>query len=140
MPKGTYYVEIYLSNINYTSTPYEISISFSKNSTAEKEINNSYATANAIDLNAEYKGFSTNLNYNHDIDCYKITLPKNGNVTLYLKNLTGVEWDMDLLDKDGNVYQSVTSDDSELVTGYSYTEVGLPAGTYYIRIESVRKQ
>ncbi|MBY0158852.1 hypothetical protein M4D56_08215 [Cytobacillus oceanisediminis] len=39
-------------------------------------------------------------------------------------------------DTKGNVYDYMYTDDSEMVTGYSAAEVGLPAGTYYVKIEN----
>ncbi|MEH7573290.1 hypothetical protein V7176_17065, partial [Cytobacillus firmus] len=63
-------------------------------------------------------------------------LTKPGNIKLLIKNQPGIEWYGHIQDTKGNIYNYIYTDDSEMVSGYETAEVGLPAGTYYVKIEN----
>lgn len=130
LPKGNYYIKV--SNYDYTmNIPYEIKAVLTKSNYYEKEFNDSLTVANAMSVNQTYKGTIAD---SSDNDVYKITLPNDGSVTLSVKQKSGAQWYAHIQDKNGEVFESVYTDDSELVEGYAKTQVGLPKGTYYIKI------
>jgi len=130
LPKGTYYIKID-NYYNATGVKYTFSVQFTKSSFYEKESNNSITAANAIDTDKIYKGTITDYD---DSDFYKFTISEDGNIALSIKNKAGTSWFGHIQDSKGIIYEDLNSDDSELVDGYSITEVGLPKGTYYIKL------
>ncbi|MED3946250.1 hypothetical protein [Priestia aryabhattai] len=94
------------------------------------------AISNAVqvELNKAYNG-KLQQGKNED-DFYKFSLPSDGNVTLSVKQRDGVTWEAKILNSKREVFQSLQTDDSELIEGNASAEVGLPKGTYYIEISS----
>ncbi|KAF0821743.1 hypothetical protein V7200_07235 [Cytobacillus firmus] len=132
LPAGTYYIKIE----DYSGTAgvnYEFKVQFTQSNYYEKEFNDSLTAANAIELNKYYTGM---LRRWDDNDFYKFTLTKPGNIKLLIKNQPGIEWYGHIQDTKGNIYNYIYTDDSEMVSGYETAEVGLPAGTYYVKIEN----
>ncbi|MEK5066225.1 hypothetical protein [Cytobacillus sp. FSL R5-0596] len=132
LPAGTYYIKIE----NYSGAigvNYEFKVQYTQSNYYEKEFNDSLTAANAIELNKFYAGM---LRRYDDKDFYKFTLTKPGNIKLLMGNQPDVTWYGHIQDTKGNVYDYLYTDDSEMVTGDSAAEVGLPAGTYYVKIEN----
>ncbi|UYG93823.1 hypothetical protein [Cytobacillus firmus] len=132
LPAGTYYIKIE----NYSGAigvNYEFKVQYTQSNYYEKEFNDSLTAANAIELNKFYAGM---LRRYDDKDFYKFTLTKPGKINLLIGNQPDVTWYGHIQDTKGNVYDYLYTDDSEMVTGYSAAEVGLPAGTYYVKIEN----
>lgn len=132
LPAGTYYIKIE----NYSGAigvNYEFKVQYTQSNYYEKEFNDSLTAANAIELNKFYAGM---LRRYDDKDFYKFTLTKPGNIKLLIGNQPDVTWYGHIQDTKGNVYDYMYTDDSEMVKGYSTAEVGLPAGTYYVKIEN----
>jgi hypothetical protein len=63
---------------------------------------------------------------------YKVALPAAGNITLSIKNKSGFEWQGEIVDSIGQMYESLKTDDSSLTSDYTTTQIGLPKGTYYV--------
>lgn len=130
LPKGTYYVKVEPSS--YTiDNPYKLTVDYVKGNTYEKEFNNTITTANKISLNKLYKGVIQN---SDDDDFYKVNLPSSGNVTLSLSTRAGSRWYVHIQDEKGVIYDYFQTDNSELVKGRNAVKVGLPKGTYYIKV------
>ena len=102
--------------------------------TAEVEENNTITTANVIAVNSQITG---SLSSRSDHDWYSFKLPSDGYISL--------TFDHDFVDSSGNYWKTVfyTADNKELEhlywKGNSTTEgtgnkLGLPAGTYYLRV------
>ena len=132
LPKGTYYIKIDYSS-NAANIPYEFKLEFTQSNVYEKEFNNNLTNANAISLNTFINGSISDY---YDKDFYKITLPSDGNVTLTMKQQTDAQWYAHIQNSNGTVFESLYTDDSELVEGYATTQVGLPKGTYYIQVKN----
>ncbi|MGP1909986.1 hypothetical protein ACTSEZ_17575 [Metabacillus sp. JX24] len=132
LPKGTYYIEI-ADIYNTNQQKYEFKLNFKESSLYEKEFNDSVASANPIALNQSYNGI---MQYSDDNDFYKVSLPSDGNVTLYVKQKENVQWQAHIQNKQGTVYQEFYTSNSELVEGFATAEVGLPKGDYYIKISN----
>ncbi|KML41345.1 hypothetical protein [Cytobacillus firmus] len=131
LPAGTYYIKIE-DYYGAEGVNYEFKVQYSQSNYYEKEFNDSLTAANPIELNKFYTGM---LRDEYDNDFYKFTLEKPGNIKLLMENQPGIEWYGHIQDSKGNIYNYLNSDDSEMVSGYAASQVGLPAGTYYIKIK-----
>ncbi|MER1999546.1 MAG: hypothetical protein ABS882_07210 [Lysinibacillus sp.] len=129
---GTYYAVIE----NYSSAvgkPYAFSVDYTTGNYYEKEQNNTLTTANQIEVNKQYEGVIHDYN---DEDFYKFTLHQSGNVKFSMNNVPHAKWYARLYNSNGDKYAEFYTNDSELVLGKSAIEVGLPKGTYYIKINN----
>lgn len=130
LAKGTYYVQV--ESYSYGSDqPYKLTVNYKKSSLYEKEFNNSITTANSISLNKRYKG---TIQDSYDNDFYKIKLPSAGNVNLSISTRPGSQWYVHIQNERGDIYDYFYTDMSELVKGRSSINIGLPKGTYYIKV------
>lgn len=132
LPKGTYYIKI-SDNYNTENVKYEFSINYTKSGTYEKEFNNTLVTANPISLNKSYTGVIQNYD---DMDFYKFTTTVNGNVSLSIKNQPNMQWFAQIIDSKGTIYETLESEDSELVDGSKIVQVGIPKGTYFVKVSN----
>ncbi|WNB92513.1 pre-peptidase C-terminal domain-containing protein [Bacillus sp. NEB1478] len=132
LPKGTYYIKI-ANDSNSYGTPYEFKVSYTASDYYEKEFNDNLTSADSMNLNQTYNGSLEDYN---DIDIFKITLPSDGNVTLSLNQLPGSEWYVHIQNSTGSIYDWFYTDSSELVSGNATAQVGLPKGTYYIKVSN----
>jgi hypothetical protein len=130
LPKGTYYIQV--KDYYYTDDqPYEFKVGFTSSEFYEKETNDSITMANEIKLNKEYSG---RLSDDDDKDFYKIIVPSDGKITLSVKQEAGAQWYGHIQNSKGEIFETLYTDDSELVEGTASVEVGLPKGTYYVLI------
>lgn len=132
IPKGEYYVKIKNSS-DTLDQPYEFKIGYVNSKYYEKEINDSITLANKISLNKLYKGTLSNTSSE---DFFKINVPKSGNVTLSIKQKEGVIWYGHIQDVKGEVFSYIYTDSSQLVKGNAKISVGLPKGTYFIKLSN----
>lgn len=112
----------------------ESSVSF------EVEENNSFATANQINLNKEYTG---NTQDRDDVDYYKINMPQNGTLCLNLRNKIAqdtnkIKWHITLYSENENKNRFIINSWDNLNNRNSkFTKYRLPKGIYYIKVESI---
>ncbi|UPO90512.1 pre-peptidase C-terminal domain-containing protein [Niallia sp. Man26] len=126
LPAGSYYV---LLDDNYDSNAkYEFTVKYNASNNYEKEWNDSFRAANQINLNQVYKGTLQN---GSDEDYFKFTLTSPGNVKLNGSNIDRYKR-MGIYDANGNNFAEFTTKDG--YEGNSSVQVGLPIGTYYVRI------
>ncbi|KZE64102.1 hypothetical protein AWM68_13430 [Fictibacillus phosphorivorans] len=128
LPKGTYYIK---NDGGYGST-YEFKVSYMASNNYEKEVNDSMATANSIKLKESYIG---RMKDDYDEDFYTFTLPSDGKVKFSMKQKSGVKWYASIYNSNGKLHEEIETDSSTTVNGYETNEIGLPKGTYYIKIE-----
>ncbi|MGG0739648.1 pre-peptidase C-terminal domain-containing protein [Niallia taxi] len=126
LPAGTYYIAIE----NSSATTYEFSVNFTQSDYYEKEWNDSFRQASQIELNKTYKGL---MQGSYDKDFYKFTLSTAGNVKFVLDNEDESK-SITIYDKDGEEFTSFYS--KEGYEGDSSINMGLPAGSYYLRVYS----
>ncbi|WP_160724100.1 hypothetical protein [Bacillus sp. USDA818B3_A] len=133
LPKGTYIIKV----DNSTSSQdimYDFQVKFTAGSQYEKEQNDSFETANLIQVNKSCYGV---INDYYDDDYYVFTMPNDGNVTLSMKRNTKASWYVNLYNIDGgNPYKSFTTAYGPLASGYEEKQIGLPKGTYIVKIEN----
>lgn len=127
LPKGTYY--IFVGDYSGYDVPYKLKATFTPSENFEKEKNESLREANSIPLNTKISG---QLQFGDDKDYFKFTLPKAGNVTLSVNNGGGSEKTGYLLLSNGYEVTTVQTDPD--FPGSRSNEVGLPAGTYYVKL------
>ncbi|PUB10140.1 hypothetical protein [Paenisporosarcina sp. OV554] len=127
LPKGTYYIQI-IDEYNSEDIPYEIKAGFSESNYYEKEYNDNLTTANTMTLNQPYKG---SLNDSSDKDIFKLSVPKDGDLTLSIMQQAGASWNGHIQNSAGTVYKDIYTNGDELVSGYATTHISLKKGTYY---------
>lgn len=139
LPADTYYIRV--SSTNYSNAmstdTYTINVGFTATSQWEKEINDTFTNATAMELNSDYYG-TTLSGYNYEKDFYQIDLPQPGCVNISLAHeLQGNSnnyWKIGLYN---SAYQEISS---VYVAGNtpssSIPAMGLDSGTYYILVES----
>ncbi|WP_010676943.1 cell wall-binding repeat-containing protein [Bacillus timonensis] len=135
LPAGTYY--IYLANhSSTTNVPYEFDLVYTQSENYEKEYNNSIQTATQINVNQDYHGVLQDGTSNNEVDFYKFKLNKAGNITYTMDQKVGSSWYVSIIDKNGNVYDRFNTSYGEYATGQSKSNIGLPAGEYFIKINN----
>lgn len=131
---GTYYVKI--SSCYYWS---DISYNFIVHSNLadnwEKEKNETFETANAFGTNMTING---SIRQDNDIDFYKFEVPQDG-VAYVEFNHDYVDsgsdlWNIKIYNQEFEELMSRNSEGKKL--GKAFAEIGLGAGTYYIKISS----
>lgn len=139
VPAGTYYIKIepYSSSRRDSST-YTMKVNYQSSNQYEKEINGKASTANTIQVNADYYGAIIS---GSDADWFKFTTPSEGKITVSFAHdvisSTNTYWKMYMYRDDGvtgiegssSVYWSIPGNQN-----MTTSEIGLPAGTYYIKI------
>lgn len=132
---GTYYIKIGKNSYYEADCDYSLKINFSEASGWEKEFNDEYATANHIKVNTVYYGSTMSKD---DVDWYQFTTQKPGYISLTFKH--------DYIDSGSTYWRAhlYDSEQQELVsysfngnkTSYTQGKIGVPAGSYTIKIES----
>lgn len=137
---GIYYIKISRS-VNSSDREYRLSNTFAETSYAcyEQEPNNSYAEATEISANRKYSGYLNNWN---DVDIYKITTTKNGNLSFIFEH-TYTEgyyyWNVSVYQYADGKYtklsdKNISVDADEKIELYSFSAV--PSGVYFVRISN----
>lgn len=94
--------------------------------------NNTLNDATAINVNQDYQGMLEN---SSDTDFYSFTLTQSGNVTVSMPRHSGSSWQVTVIDGEAATYKSFNTSYSNIVSGNESVEIGLPAGTYFVRIQ-----
>ena len=133
---GTYYIEIVDRAYDYiVNVEYGVKVNFTASEYWESELNDSYTTADEIDIGNTYSGY---IRDDYDIDYYKFTVSKNGyleiNFSNTLVNNSSAKWKV-------TVYKYTNSLDEMhchvVQATYNSTvlpRIGATPGTYYIEI------
>ena len=142
---GTYYIKVQKGS-KYSGNQYSLSLTFDYDNYVETENNSSYALADEIEVNQNYRG---KILVQNDADWYKFTLPSDGVVEINFSHAimasTDQCWRLYLLQNDG-VTSYLGDCDTTVTKSWTFAAnkasetiggLGLTAGTYYIRIERV---
>ncbi|MBR1629694.1 MAG: fibronectin type III domain-containing protein [Lachnospiraceae bacterium] len=132
---GTYYLVI--EHYYYSDAQYQFKVTYNQSPNYEKEDNDTYVSATDIDLNTYYKG---NIMSGADLDYYRFKLTSPGYISFSFSHdfvdSSSNHWILELYSQDDvnkclvkRYYQG-----NELKT-VTYDGTGLPAGTYYIKME-----
>ena len=132
LPSGTYYVKI-ADGWGQNSADYSFKVNCSAQSYWETEKNNSFGTADSIALNTYYNG---TINNTSDIDYYKLTISSSSKVSITFKHdaidYSSSLWEIQLQNTNDETMISFTSNGNN--TNLTSYNVGLPSGTYYVKI------
>ena len=133
--EGTYYIKVREGSYRHSSNTYKIIINYVESDYWEKGLNETIVKADAIPVNTEING---SLSLDNDVDWYSFTLPANGSFN--------ISFDHEYIDDSYAYWRTAlfTSDNKEIVC-YSWVgntlnkqesggRLGVPAGTYYLRI------
>lgn len=133
---GTYYICIKGTALaGRENTEYRFQAEYTASGYFERENNDNVTTATEIAANKTYWGSLKSL---EDVDFYKVTLAKAGYVCLkfghaQLANVSENYYHVYLYGADGaTVYSEFDSKGNSVE--YSDTKIGLPAGTYYVKV------
>lgn len=134
VPAGTYYIKITNSTYAPTGYGYNIKINYSSSNAWEKEFNDSYNTGNPINVNKDFYG---SLCSSDDVDWYQFTLSNAGYISLSFEH--------DYIESSGGYWKAYLYNSGQVwLTSYSFAgsktsyaqgNIGLPAGTYYLKIQ-----
>ena len=132
LPAGTYYIKItggyYTEGVEYT-----LKVNYQESKVWEKEFNNSIGTANTMTLNTKWNGVINDSYY--DPDYYKFTLPNDGYISVSMQHkYAESDWEVTIIDKDQNTEHLTHTFIGTMDYETSSQKLGLPAGTYYIKI------
>jgi hypothetical protein len=134
LPKGTYTLEVLPSesdNSGLYSLSYDFTISWKKHSSTEEiELNDTLKSATTIGLNKLISGLAYS---SDDVDYYKFTIPQNGNI-IYSMSENSSHWDLEFLDSKGK--SLLTYNYIFYKTKLIKKEIGLPRGTYYVKLST----
>ncbi|NMP38536.1 MAG: hypothetical protein GX051_10545 [Clostridiales bacterium] len=136
LPKGHYYIHV-ASHI-YSGSDYMLLVTAAPLSGWETEINDTVLQANALPAPGSVSGALSPRDLGFDKDYYKVTVERDGCFTLKFShaNLGEVKagWNIVLMDENSVAIHKMVSYWN--VAEITSPKIGLPAGTYYIRIDS----
>ena len=138
LPAGSYYLRVVpFSSSRWDSETYVFTVNYTESRTWEKELNNNQYNADKIDLGAYY---SASISNDSDQDWYTFDLTSSGVLNISFMHTpldsSNTYWRVYIYRDDGSTYYDggarywSIAGDEDLVT----EEVGLPAGTYYLRV------
>lgn len=141
---GKHYIKVTGGQVTVDSLVYSISVTVDTNSLAEKEPNNTIATASPLELSVKgaSKAYMGTISSETDEDYYKFTLPQDGYIYCYLYNgtVSSGDYKAELIGyvsgKDG-----VANEESFGTVSLAKNEasimgpsVGLSAGEYFLKV------
>ena len=137
LSKGTYYLCIEEAD-NYSAQTYHFTVNFTASTAWEKERNDSIIKPNTIALNSKVNG---SLIMDYDCDWFRFTLPNDGFISLTFgpnTPITGGDdcWTSAFFTSDGSILDDWSFWNNGATTDQTGCKIGLPAGTYYLCIES----
>lgn len=132
IPAGTYYIKI--ENSSYSAVDYQIKVNYTSSANWEKEFNETYNSADAISMNRSYYG--SLMSYD-DVDWYKFKISSPGRISLNFSH--------DYIESNSDYWKCfLYNSQMACLTTYYYQgdktsitggNIGVPSGTYYIKIE-----
>lgn len=134
LPSGTYYIKVENSS-NALNKEYKLNVTSSPSPFYETENNDTLEKADPIELATTYEGLIHKVSYDK-ADYYSFSTSENGEMFINISNLSGAKWKVTLLNSNGDKIDYKNTDNSSNSTGFTTIGSGLPAGTYYIKIEN----
>lgn len=131
IPAGNYYVRIV--KYNWSDASYNFIFHTEASNAWEKERNESYQSANALAVNSTVNG---SIREDSDKDFYRFEISQAGYVNFdFGHTYVDSDWDFWNIKLFNESYEELISRNADGKTlSQSYTIVGIPAGTYYVRV------
>lgn len=133
---GYYFVCV--SSHVHSGVTYSLNVSFNQDSAVESELNDSPETAAEIPINTEIAGALTKRDGAADRDYFTFNMENDGFIALAFVHEALSEqhsgWNITILSESGQTVYSAVSDWSQYLL--QSPNIGVPAGRYYIRIDS----
>lgn len=142
LPKGTYYVCVKAGYGNYDTGSYGMTVNYTASNYWEAETNDTFTTANAVAVKQKYSG---TIHDSGDEDYYKITLAQAGaiGVNFTHPNIDGYEtilcFTLEIYSASDLTAPFYKMYIAGAETNMQTPQIGLAAGTYYIKIGGVWK-
>ncbi len=131
LPAGTYYLKI--TSYYYSNKYYTFKVNYTVSSIWEREFNDSYSTANTINVNNTYCGSLCN---DDDVDWFKFSVANAGYISLNFSHehieSDYVYWKVYLYN--GNQAELTYYDFRGTGIAFYCANIGVPAGTYYVKV------
>ncbi|MFJ8260352.1 PPC domain-containing protein [Rummeliibacillus sp. NPDC094406] len=134
LPKGTYFIKVE-SYSNTLNKEYKLNVTTSPSPNYETENNDTLEKADPIEVSTTYTGLIHRSSYDK-ADYYSFSTSENGEVYINLSNLSGAKWKVTLLNSNGDKIDYSYTDNSSNANGFTKFGSGLPAGSYYVKIEN----
>lgn len=135
---GDYYVCIDGDSVSYNSATYTCMWSFTEEANFEKEPNNAMELAQSITFGERYSGAIISTDMTFDEDYYKFEITESTRVCLEFSHETTDSnencWVANVVNSEGELICSVNSSLNQGLVSTGVVEV--PAGTYYVKIET----
>lgn len=134
LPAGTYYAGIMpYSSYTYSTKPYQFKVNYTPSAEWETEFNDTFDLADIIEPNRTVSG---TIMGDTDKDFYRFELPVDGAVDLsfahdYVDDSSTL-WDIDVCNSEYKQIVEYHSTGNTFENQYGI--IGLPAGTYYVRV------
>ena len=131
---STYYIEVSVSNYEIDYLNYTLTNTFTNTENYEKEFNNSFFSANTLNINSSITGNFVEWNS----DYYKIPVSKNAKLSVKFshdKADTNYSWNVNIYKKSGNDYNKITGKNIRTIDAdYTFDTLNVTSGDYYIKI------
>ena len=133
---GYYFVTV--NSHMRSDVPYSLNVSFTEDTSIEKELNETPETATPIGINTEIAGSVTLRNDISDRDYYSFSLEKDGFIVIDFIHEAMTEdndgWNVSVLSADGKtIFSSISKWNQAALKS---PNIGLTAGDYFIKIDS----
>jgi len=131
---GSYYIKVTYGGYYYSGVDYTVKLNYTASNAWETEFNETYAKANTIAVNTNVNG---SIRKSSDIDWYKVEIPQNGYISLSFLhayvNSTSDYWQAYIYDSNLEELANYSYQGSTM-TVVQNGNIGVPAGSYYIKI------
>lgn len=132
IPSGTYYIKI--QDYYYSDYAYKLKINFSSSNAWETESNNDFSSSDNIAVNTTVNG---SLMDSNDVDWFKFTINSKGVINISFSHdyvESGLTyWEMYIYNSNVSELSRYDFVGNQMAT--TRGNIGLPAGTYYIKIQ-----
>lgn len=122
----------------YTASDYTLTVQTKQAANYEQESNDTLENATPLPFNTDFTGMLNNRSSVIDYDRYKLVLPKPGSLELSFSHAIGEDdydsWNIQLCNENGDILFADIS--NRLDTGCVSPQLGVPAGTYYVTVDS----
>ncbi len=138
LPAGEYYLLIDGDSVSYNSSTYTVKWNFTEKANFEREPNSDILNCQTVEYGEKYYGALVSSDVTYDEDYYRFHLNDTKTVCLIFEHDilqdSGIYWTISIIDDKGDVVVEKGSALNQSITSTGVIE--LPAGTYFVKIET----